>query len=106
MPSRYGRYSRKELNVSFMREKRLKLAAEVDNIKHKVEGKILPFYCIVPILLGKIKQVETKSQQILHQWGEKSQELISDFLEFWNQGNLYNRVKQVMLWLYVLDLMF
>ena len=36
-------YTRKDLNVSFMREKRLKLAHKVDDIKHKVEGWLMLF---------------------------------------------------------------
>lgn len=61
-------YSAKELNVSFLKEKKIKLQEKVDKLKHK--GKNL------------IDVIGETTDDVLSKWEEKSREVIDHFVMF------------------------
>ncbi|KAJ8309967.1 hypothetical protein KUTeg_011832 [Tegillarca granosa] len=64
-------YSAKELNVSFMKEKRIQFDEKLNKVKDK--GKAL---------MGKWKeQTKDKKDEIMQKWEEKSREIIGNFLD-------------------------
>jgi len=70
-------YTARELNVSFMKEKRLQIQEKVDQMK----GKGREF----------LEKVEDKSHEILHRWEDKSRELITNFVEMFNRDGRINQ---------------
>ncbi|MEQ2186598.1 Choline-phosphate cytidylyltransferase B, partial [Ilyodon furcidens] len=67
-------YTAKELNVSYINEKKYRLQNQVDRMKEKVrtvEEKSKHF----------VYRVEEKSHDLIQKWEEKSREFIGNFLE-------------------------
>eukprot|EP00075_Anas_platyrhynchos_P015590 XP_027304843.1 choline-phosphate cytidylyltransferase B isoform X5 [Anas platyrhynchos] len=67
-------YTAKELNVSFINEKKYRFQNQVDKMKEKVknvEEKSKEF----------VNKVEEKSHDLIQKWEEKSREFIGNFLE-------------------------
>uniref|UniRef100_A0A6I8QXM7 choline-phosphate cytidylyltransferase n=1 Tax=Xenopus tropicalis TaxID=8364 RepID=A0A6I8QXM7_XENTR len=81
-------YTAKELNVSFINEKRFNLQERVDKVKKKVkdvEEKSKEF----------VQKVEEKSIDMIQKWEEKSREFIGNFLEmFGPEGALKHMLKE------------
>ncbi len=84
-------YSRKDLNVSFLRGQKIILQNKVDSVKEQTKDFI-----------------ERKKDEYLHKWEETSKEVIGAFLkyfgspidEFWNRGKRrITQVCYVALWL-------
>lgn len=74
-------YSREELNVSYVREQRIKLKDKVDSIKKEVSEI-------------KDKMNETKNQ-IFKNWNEKRADFLKDFLGiFGKEGSLARSIKE------------
>ncbi|XP_074658099.1 putative choline-phosphate cytidylyltransferase isoform X3 [Tubulanus polymorphus] len=64
-------YTRKELNVGFMKEKKIQFQEKYETIKDK--GKNL------------IDKVENKSKEIIQKWEDNSREIIGNFLELFGK---------------------
>ncbi|XP_053243348.1 choline-phosphate cytidylyltransferase A isoform X2 [Podarcis raffonei] len=81
-------YTAKELNVSFINEKRYHLQERVDKVKKRVkdvEEKSKEF----------VQKVEEKSIDLIQKWEEKSREFIGNFLEmFGPEGALKHMLKE------------
>ncbi|CAI9534010.1 unnamed protein product [Staurois parvus] len=81
-------YTAKELNVSFINEKKYNLQERVDKVKKKVkdvEEKSKEF----------LEKVEVKSIDLIQKWEEKSREFIGNFLEmFGPEGALKHMLKE------------
>lgn len=81
-------YTAKELNVSFINEKKYHLQERVDKVKKKVkdvEEKSKEF----------VQKVEEKSIDLIQKWEEKSREFIGNFLEmFGPEGALKHMLKE------------
>ena len=50
---------------------------------------------IIKSISGMMKEVEEKSDEIVHKWSENSQKLINGFLDFFSKGELYRKVRKV-----------
>ncbi|KAH0624231.1 hypothetical protein JD844_007835 [Phrynosoma platyrhinos] len=81
-------YTAKELNVSFINEKKYHLQERVDKVKKRVrdvEEKSKEF----------VQKVEEKSIDLIQKWEEKSREFIGNFLEmFGPEGALKHMLKE------------
>uniref|UniRef100_A0A8D0L831 choline-phosphate cytidylyltransferase n=1 Tax=Sphenodon punctatus TaxID=8508 RepID=A0A8D0L831_SPHPU len=81
-------YTAKELNVSFINEKKYHLQERVDKVKRRVkdvEEKSKEF----------VQKVEEKSIDLIQKWEEKSREFIGNFLEmFGPEGALKHMLKE------------
>ncbi|TRY53964.1 hypothetical protein DNTS_029806 [Danionella cerebrum] len=81
-------YTAKELNVSFINEKKYNLQERVDKVKKKVkdvEEKSKEF----------VQKVEEKSIDLIQKWEEKSREFIGNFLQmFGPEGALKHMLKE------------
>uniref|UniRef100_A0A3Q3DEH4 choline-phosphate cytidylyltransferase n=2 Tax=Hippocampus comes TaxID=109280 RepID=A0A3Q3DEH4_HIPCM len=81
-------YTAKELNVSFINEKKYHLQERVDKVKRKVrdvEEKSKEF----------VLKVEEKSIDLIQKWEEKSREFIGNFLQmFGPEGALKHMLKE------------
>uniref|UniRef100_A0A674ALB5 choline-phosphate cytidylyltransferase n=1 Tax=Salmo trutta TaxID=8032 RepID=A0A674ALB5_SALTR len=81
-------YTAKELNVSFINEKKYHLQERVDKVKRKVrdvEEKSKEF----------VQKVENKSIDLIQKWEEKSREFIGNFLQmFGPEGALKHMLKE------------
>uniref|UniRef100_A0A0B6ZKH5 choline-phosphate cytidylyltransferase n=1 Tax=Arion vulgaris TaxID=1028688 RepID=A0A0B6ZKH5_9EUPU len=75
-------YSHKELNVSYMKAKRLKLKDNYERFENKLKDKGKD-------LMDKWKGQIGKGNEMLHRWEEKSKEFIGNFVEmFGKEGKL------------------
>ncbi|XP_064794143.1 choline-phosphate cytidylyltransferase A-like isoform X1 [Oncorhynchus masou masou] len=81
-------YTAKELNVSFINEKKYHLQERVDKVKKRVkdvEERSKEF----------VQKVETKSIDLIQKWEEKSREFIANFLQmFGPEGALKHMLKE------------
>jgi len=64
-------YSHKELNVSYMKAKQLKIRDNYEKLETKIKDK------------GR--DMVAKGNSLLHRWGEKSNEFIGNFVEYYGQ---------------------
>ncbi|XP_046550069.1 choline-phosphate cytidylyltransferase B-like isoform X2 [Haliotis rubra] len=77
-------YTAKELNIGFMKEKRIIFKANYEKMGEKVKEKGKEFY-------DKWKESVDKGNELIHKWEEKSKEFIGSFLDmFGNNGKLSN----------------
>ncbi|KAH9498532.1 Choline-phosphate cytidylyltransferase A [Bulinus truncatus] len=75
-------YSHKDLNVSYMKAKRLKLKDNYEKLENKIKDKGKD-------LMDKWKDQLGKGNEMLHRWEEKSKEFIGNFVEmFGRDGKL------------------
>lgn len=75
-------YSAKDLNVSYMREKRIQFETNLNSIKDK--GKEL------------IDKTKDKGHELLHRWEERSKDFIGNFLEmFGRDGRLSTWIRAI-----------
>ncbi|XP_055869153.1 choline-phosphate cytidylyltransferase B-like isoform X2 [Biomphalaria glabrata] len=75
-------YSHKDLNVSYMKAKRLKLKDNYEKLESRIKDKGKD-------LMDKWKDQLGKGNEMLHRWEEKSKELIGNFVEmFGRDGKL------------------
>uniref|UniRef100_UPI00398F318A choline-phosphate cytidylyltransferase B isoform X2 n=1 Tax=Pristiophorus japonicus TaxID=55135 RepID=UPI00398F318A len=80
-------YTAKELNVSFINEKKYRFQNHVDKMKEKVknvEEKSKEF----------VYKVEEKSHDLIQKWEEKSREFIGNFLELFGPDGAWKQVFQ------------
>ncbi|XP_062906952.1 choline-phosphate cytidylyltransferase B isoform X2 [Mobula hypostoma] len=80
-------YTAKELNVSFINEKKYRFQNQVDKMKEKVknvEEKSKEF----------VYKVEEKSHDLIQKWEEKSREFIGNFLELFGPDGAWKQVFQ------------
>ncbi|XP_034092417.1 LOW QUALITY PROTEIN: choline-phosphate cytidylyltransferase B-like [Gymnodraco acuticeps] len=80
-------YTAKELNVSYINEKKYRLQNQVDRMKEKVrtvEEKSKHF----------VYRVEEKSADLIQKWEEKSREFIGNFLELFGPDGTWKQVFQ------------
>ncbi|XP_025959195.2 choline-phosphate cytidylyltransferase B isoform X2 [Dromaius novaehollandiae] len=80
-------YTAKELNVSFINEKKYRFQNQVDKMKEKVknvEEKSKEF----------VNKVEEKSHDLIQKWEEKSREFIGNFLELFGPDGAWKQMFQ------------
>ncbi|XP_040514004.1 choline-phosphate cytidylyltransferase B isoform X1 [Tympanuchus pallidicinctus] len=80
-------YTAKELNVSFINEKKYRFQNQVDKMKEKVknvEEKSKEF----------VNKVEEKSHDLIQKWEEKSREFIGNFLELFGPDGALKQMFQ------------
>ncbi|XP_027008375.1 choline-phosphate cytidylyltransferase B isoform X6 [Tachysurus fulvidraco] len=80
-------YTAKELNVSYISEKKYRLQSQVDRMKEKVrtvEEKSKHF----------VYRVEEKSHDLIQKWEEKSREFIGNFLELFGPDGTWKQMFQ------------
>ncbi|XP_007464034.1 PREDICTED: choline-phosphate cytidylyltransferase B [Lipotes vexillifer] len=80
-------YTAKELNVSFINEKKYRFQNQVDKMKEKVknvEEKSKEF----------VNRVEEKSHDLIQKWEEKSREFIGNFLELFGPDGAWKQMFQ------------
>ncbi|XP_031440065.1 choline-phosphate cytidylyltransferase B isoform X2 [Clupea harengus] len=80
-------YTAKELNVSYINEKKYRLQNQVDRMKEKVrtvEEKSKHF----------VYKVEEKSADLIQKWEEKSREFIGNFLELFGPDGTWKQMFQ------------
>ncbi|XP_048123127.1 choline-phosphate cytidylyltransferase B isoform X3 [Alosa alosa] len=80
-------YTAKELNVSYINEKKYRLQNQVDRMKEKVrtvEEKSKHF----------VYRVEEKSADLIQKWEEKSREFIGNFLELFGPDGTWKQMFQ------------
>lgn len=77
-------YTAKELNVSYMKEKKIQFTEKLDKVKDKGKEWI-----------GKVKETKEKGNEMMNRWEEKSKEFIGNFLElFGKDGRISNWMKE------------
>ncbi|KAF7670379.1 hypothetical protein LDENG_00299740 [Lucifuga dentata] len=80
-------YTARELNVSFINEKKYRLQNQVDKMKETVrtvEEKSKHF----------VYRVEEKSHDLIHKWEEKSREFIGNFLELFGPDGAWHAIQE------------
>ncbi|XP_051971161.1 choline-phosphate cytidylyltransferase B-like isoform X2 [Xyrauchen texanus] len=80
-------YTAKELNVSYINEKKYRLQNQVDRMKEKVrtvEEKSKHF----------VYRVEEKSHDLIQKWEDKSREFIGNFLEFFGPDGTWQMFQE------------
>jgi len=81
-------YTAKELNVSFMREKKLQLENKVQSVKGHIAGKSHELQNKVESVKGRIAD---KSHELINKWEEKSREFIGNFLQMFGRDGRINQ---------------
>lgn len=77
-------YTAKELNVSYMKEKKIQLSEKFDKVRDKGKEWI-----------DKVKETKEKGNEMMNRWEEKSKEFIGNFLElFGKDGRISNWMKE------------
>ncbi|XP_014051709.1 choline-phosphate cytidylyltransferase B [Salmo salar] len=80
-------YTARDLNVSFIREKKIRLQNQVDRMKETVktvEEKSKHF----------VFKVEEKSHDLIQKWEEKSREFIGNFLELFGPDGAWHVIQE------------
>ncbi|GFN96160.1 choline-phosphate cytidylyltransferase [Plakobranchus ocellatus] len=77
-------YSHKELNVSYMKAKHLKLKDNYEKFETKLKDKGKDW-------MGKWKDQLGKGNEMLHKWEEKSKEFIGNFVEMFGRDGRLDR---------------
>nr|XP_002130773.1 choline-phosphate cytidylyltransferase A-like [Ciona intestinalis] len=75
-------YSAKELNISFIREKKISVQNTVDNVKDKLKDMGERY----KELVGKL---EDQTHELLDKWKERSNDFVRNFIEMYGTMNQY-----------------
>lgn len=77
-------YSAKELNVSYMKEKKIQFEVNLSKVKDKSRE-----------FIDKLKDTKDKGNEIIHRWEEKSREFIANFIDmFGRDGRITNWLQE------------
>ncbi|XP_055354601.1 choline-phosphate cytidylyltransferase A-like [Paramacrobiotus metropolitanus] len=71
-------YTRKDLNVGFMKEKRIQFQEKIGTIRKRTQKVV--------------EDIEERSHQVLNKWEEKSREFVDNFLLLFGQQGRLNRM--------------
>ncbi|XP_062039942.1 choline-phosphate cytidylyltransferase B isoform X3 [Lepus europaeus] len=80
-------YTAKELNVSFINEKKYRFQNQVDKMKEKVKN-------VEERSKEFVNKVEEKSHDLIQKWEEKSREFIGNFLELFGPDGAWKQMFQ------------
>nr|XP_035955718.1 choline-phosphate cytidylyltransferase B-like [Halichoerus grypus] len=80
-------YTAKELNVSFINEKKYRFQNQVDKMKEKVKN-------VEERSKEFVNRVEEKSHDLIQKWEEKSREFIGNFLELFGPDGAWKENQQ------------
>ncbi|KAM9320637.1 choline-phosphate cytidylyltransferase B [Gastrophryne carolinensis] len=80
-------YTAKELNVSFINEKKYRFQNQVDKMKEKVKN-------VEERSKEFVYKVEEKSHDLIQKWEEKSREFIGNFLELFGPDGAWKQMFQ------------
>ncbi|XP_046931985.1 choline-phosphate cytidylyltransferase B isoform X6 [Lynx rufus] len=80
-------YTAKELNVSFINEKKYRFQNQVDKMKEKVKN-------VEERSKEFVNRVEEKSHDLIQKWEEKSREFIGNFLELFGPDGAWKQMFQ------------
>ncbi|XP_006158537.1 choline-phosphate cytidylyltransferase B isoform X1 [Tupaia chinensis] len=80
-------YTAKELNVSFINEKKYRFQNQVDRMKEKVKN-------VEERSKEFVNRVEEKSHDLIQKWEEKSREFIGNFLELFGPDGAWKQMFQ------------
>ncbi|XP_041358165.1 choline-phosphate cytidylyltransferase B-like isoform X2 [Gigantopelta aegis] len=76
-------YTAAELNVSYMKEKKIKLKVNYEKIEEKLKDKKKE-------IMDKWKESMDKGNELLHKWEDKSKEFIGNFLDMFGKDGKIN----------------
>ncbi|XP_039250176.2 choline-phosphate cytidylyltransferase A-like [Styela clava] len=75
-------YTAKELNISYMREKKIVVQNTMDNVKAKVKDMGEKYKTVV-------KNLDDRRQEVLEKWREKSNDFVRNFIQMYGTMNQY-----------------